>query len=105
RRRYSRTILGAGGKREEPRGGDIVEVVTGLAAARPILAIARDGAIDRARIYGFDGFVVEAEPRHHARAELLDHYVAACQKGREPRPVVGRLKVEHDAFLAAIKQR
>src|SRR5262244_1433528 len=51
RGRYGRTIRRAGRKREEPGGSDIVEVVAGFIAARAILTVARNGAIDDAGIH------------------------------------------------------
>src|SRR5258707_955052 len=104
RRRYGRTIGRAGGEREEPGGGDVVEVVAGFVAARPVLTVARNGAIDDAGIHGFHGFVAQPEPRHDARTELLDHDVAASKKRHKPRVGVGCFEIEHDALLAAIEQ-
>src|SRR5262249_41598368 len=69
------------------------------------LPIAGDRAVDDPGIDPGDRLVVEAEPRHHAWAELLDQHVRARDQRIEPRPFDRILEVERDALLAAIEPR
>ena len=72
---------------------------------RPGLAEAGDRGVDQPRVVARQGRVVEAEPLHHARAEVLDHDVGLRrQLGGEALAVLG-LQVEDDALLAAVHRR
>ncbi len=77
----------------------------GDVALKTALPISRDRAVDDRGIEGGDGVVVEPEPGHHARAELLDDHIGAFQQGVQPGPLGGIFQVEGDAPLAAIEKR
>ena len=71
-------------------------------AIRPVRAEARDRAIDQARIDALQPLGVDAEPRGHAGAEVLDEDVGAGDQLVERGEIVRLLGVERDAALVAV---
>ncbi len=105
RRRDDRRLGGSHAERQHTGVAQIVEVVTGDVALGPVLAVAGDRAVDDARVDRGDSFVIEAEPRHHARPELFDHHVGLFEQ-RHDLGLVGRvLEVEREGLLAAVEHR
>ena len=105
RRRHDRPVGRPGVERQQPGAADVVEIVAGLVGARTGLAVAGDRAIDQPRIDRPHRLVAEPEPRHDARAELLDQHVGAFDQRLKLGAIRFALEVEHQAFLAAVEQR
>ena len=94
---------GPGLQRQQAGRADVVDVVPGFSRARPGLAVAGDRAIDQPRVDLAQRVVAEAQPRHHAGAELLDQHIGALDQWHQPVAVGAVLEVQHQAFLAAVE--
>ena len=55
--------------------GKIIDVMARTVLVWAGLAIAGNGAVDEARVDGFEGFIPNAKAAHHPGPELLDHDV------------------------------
>jgi len=84
---------------------DVVEIVAGLASARPALPVARDRAVHQPWVHGLERFVSEIEPLHHAGPELLDQDVGALNQRHELIAGLWALEIENQTFLAAVELR
>ena len=84
--------------------GYVVYVVTDQAGVRPVLPVARQRAIDEARVEFAQGFVVAAEPRDDAGPESFDEHVGVGDQFAQdlPRRVV--LEIERYAALVAVQR-
>ena len=69
---------------------------------RPVLAEARDRAIDDARVHGLHGLIIDAEAMLHVRPVVLDHDVGGLDELEEDRPTLVRLQIQRDAALVAL---
>jgi len=77
-------------------------VVSRLIATRAVLAEAGDRAEDEPWMLRGERRVVEAEPRHRTRAEVLDNDVGLVDQLAENSPAFGGLEVEREAFFVAV---
>ena len=89
-------VVAAGGVNDRRIGG------TGGARAR--LPVAGDRAIDQFGIVLAERGVVEAQPRHHAGPEVLDHDVGQGGKLIDDRLGGLALQVDRKALLAAVER-
>jgi hypothetical protein len=78
------------------------EIETAFGGGRPGLTVAGNRRIDQPRIRGGQRGVIEAQPLHHTRAEVLDQHVGPAGHLCERRATRGGLQIEHDAALAAV---
>ena len=78
------------------------EIVAGARGLGAALAEARDGAVDQARVQLAKGVVAEAQPRHGAGPEVLQHHVGLGHEPTEDGLSVGRFHVEGQALLVAV---
>ena len=70
---------------------------------RPGLAVSGDRAIDQLRIELAQRSIVELQSPHHARAEILDQHVGACDQTANRFHSLGRFQIEHQTFLADVE--
>jgi len=75
--------------------------VAGPARRRALLAVARRGAVDDARVHLLHVLEADPEPRDDPRAEALDHDVGALREPQERGLPRRRLQVEPHALRAA----
>src|SRR5258707_15451523 len=68
------------------------------------LPVSGDRTVDDHGIERGYRIIVEAEPRHDARPELLDDDIRAFQQRAEPLVLGGAFQIEGDAALAAIEE-
>ena len=72
-------------------------------AVRPGLAEVGNGHHDNVRVDGADGVVAEAERRHDAGAEVLDHHVGLRGQSQGDVPAHPGLEVQGHAALARVQ--
>ena len=70
------------------------------AAPGPVLAVARNRAVDDLWIDAQDGVVTQPKPRHDARAKLLDEDIRAGTVAGGAGPFGQRLRVRHGRFAS-----
>lgn len=68
------------------------------------LAEAGDRAGDDAPVHQRKGFVVDAQPRRHADAEVVEHHVGAPHEVEEHGLASRALEVDADALLVAVER-
>ena len=90
------------GDRHDARHSLRHQIETALAGPWTCLSVARNRRVDQARLGGRERRVVEAEPRHHARAEVLHDDVSAGDEPAERLTCVDPLQIEHHAEFAAV---
>jgi len=98
-----RRLVGAPRDRGEAGDGLDQEVLAGPRAVGARLAVARGGDIDEPGVDGRHALPVEAEARHHARAEVLDEDVGALDQAPGDRLALGALEIEREAPLVAVR--
>jgi len=91
--------------REQAGAADVIDVVPGFAGARPLLAVARDRAIDDARIDRLDGRKAEIEALHDAGTKLLDQHIRFLKQWSQAAAFARVLEIDHNALLAPVEQR
>ena len=98
-----RALAGQAGDRHQPAHAlrDLVEARPVLVG--PVLAEARDAAVDDARIDLLQVLVVDAEPALHVGAEVLDHDVGLLHHLEERGAAFLGLQVERHAPLVAVQ--
>ena len=94
---------GFAGDADHPALGLHHEVERGAIAIRAVLAESRNGAVDDAGLAFARARVIDAELRHRADAQVLEHDVRALQQPEEQRFALGMLQVERDALFIAIQ--
>ena len=81
------------------------DVEAGPILQRAGLAVARDRAVDQARVDRLQFVVAQPQPRHHAGAVILDQNVALGGQILNQRQPVRALEVNDDRLLAAIDRK
>ena len=99
RGRDHRTRRRPHGLRKQPRLGDVVQVMASRAAPGPVLAVARNRAVDDSWIDARDGVVTQPEPRHDARAKLLDEDIRAGEQRLQLLAIVRSLQIRTRRFF------
>ena len=79
-------------------------VLPGSRRVRPGLALARRRGIDDRRVAGGEIVVAEAEPVHHARAEVLDDDIGVLRELEDPLADRRVLEVDRDTPLVAVER-
>jgi hypothetical protein len=100
--REYRLAAGLADQPEDAREGEVVAVMGGVIAVRPVLAEAGQRAVDDARVDRLHALVVGAEPLHHAGAKALDEDVGLRGELLQDRLALGSLEVEGERALVAI---
>ena len=77
-------------------------VVHRLVGERAVLAPAAHGDVDDVRLDGLQVVVVDAEPRHHARAEVLHEDVRRAGEVEDHLPPCRGFRVHRDRTLVAV---
>src|SRR5213076_1360075 len=65
-------------------------------------AVAGDRGVDEARVHVVERLPAEAEPFHHAGAEVVDDDVRLAGEIEEDLAALGALQIEHERTLAAV---
>ena len=99
----SRGLLRSPVDRKQPALPLDQQIIGLVVAIGAVLAVARDRAIDQARMPFRQGFGAEPQPIGGAGGEVLDEDVGARGHGHDQCKILGLLHVEADRFLAAIQ--
>ncbi len=78
------------------------EIITGTLGIRTVLTKARDRAIDKARINGFQAFIIEAIFFQSADFEILDQHIGMACEFADYRLAFSRFKINRNRALATI---
>jgi hypothetical protein len=97
-----RRIAGASSQPKEARACLREEVLTRQSCPGPLLAVARDRAVDDAGVERADVVEAEALPLDHARAEVLHHHVGLRHEVAQERAVPLVAEVRGEALLVAV---
>ncbi len=99
-----RRPAGLAGQTQDPVQAQIVHVVPGPVAVRPVLAVAGDRAVDQRRIRLAQNLVADAEPLEDAWPEALDHDVGRLRQLQQRLPAPLLLQVQADRALVAVQR-
>ena len=99
---HPRRLAGAAPHPEHAGQGQVVGVVTGAVAPRPVLPVAGDRDQHEARVARAQYVPAEAEARHHPRPEALDDDVVRVAEPEEDVTPRGLLEIEDQAALVAV---
>src|SRR5690606_7921409 len=103
---HARRLRGAADGAREPEHAaarNVVEIVARAILERAVLAVARDGAVDEARVVLLERLIAEAEALHHAGTVALDEHVVLGDELEERGAPGLALEVEDDAALAPVE--
>ena len=89
---------------EDPRAGEVVEVVPRAARERTVLPVSGERAHDEPRVLLAQDAVAETEAFEHPRAELLEEHVVALDELEERRAPALLLQVQAGAPLVAVER-
>ena len=79
----------------------VIQVVPGLLAQRPGLAVAADAAVHQARVAGTHLVVAQAQASHYAGAKAFDQHIGGFAQLEQELHAFGVLQVQaHAAFIA-----
>ena len=79
----------------------VIQVVPGLLAQRPGLAVAADAAVHQARVACTHHVITQTQPGHHAGAKAFDQHVGGLAQLEQELHAFGVLEVQaHAAFVA-----
>ena len=98
-----RRTVGEAGHIHQPAFGLDDRVVAGQVLLGARLPVARDRAIDDARVERGNRVVVEAESGEASRSEVLDHDVGCADEATESAGAHIALQVERDALLVSVQ--
>ena len=93
------------GETDDAREAEVVDVVAHPIAIRPILAVARDRAVDEAGIHLTQPGIVDAEASGGAGPRALEDDVRLASEAGEDLAALGCLQVEGEAPLVPPEQR
>jgi len=102
-RNGGRTVLRTN-EAQNPRQGDIVDVMAREKAVGSVLPVSGKGAVDDPRVDPADRPVVDPEPLHDAGPVALDDHIGALRHPvKDPPPLVGP-EIQADAPLVAVER-
>src|SRR5690606_32490039 len=84
---------------------EVIDVVPDLVAVRAVLAVARDRAVDEARVARREGRVVDPEALRDAGPEALEHDVCAVDQAKKDLTPRLALEIQRHAALVASEER
>ncbi len=103
-RRLDRRPVALAGQPEQADEPEVVHVVAGAVAVRPVLAVAGDRAVDDPGVLLLEPLVADPEPVQHAGAEALEQHVGLAHEPQQHLAPRLRLEVDADRALVAVQR-
>ena len=97
--------VGVAGEAQHPVEAEVVHVVAGAVAVRPVLAVAGDRAVDEARVDASESLVADPEPVEHARAERLEQHVGVAGEPEQDLLALLVLEIDPDRALRPVERQ